>query len=459
MTNPIVTVNVSQIVAPIPSALQKKGAFISQGGTSLAVDGTTLLTQLSDLTAILTNAAAITSLAWAAGTVTVTTTAPHGITNGVSFPVVIAGATPAGYNGTFTATVTGASTFTYPLVADPGLETVPGTWQPESAVQLQQMATTFFAQGGTQGAYVLELGPGDAAAGVTALTAFLTGTPNAFYSYLVPRYWDADASFLAYVATFEANTAKTYFFVTTTLANYASYTALMKSVFWMVEAPSIPATEFSLAAAFYASLNYSPSSTTKVTPFAFSYLYGVTPYPTAGNSATLTAIQAANGNVVGTGAEGGITTAILLWGTTSDGKDFTYWYSVDWSQINADLDISNAVINGSNDPTNPLYYNQAGIDRLQSVAARTMANGVAYGLVLGAVTQVAYDQATFDALLDSGTFAGQTVVNAVPFAAYNLANPSDYSIGKYSGLTVVYTPARGFKSIVFNLVVTDFVAA
>lgn len=463
MTNPIVTVNVSTIVAPTPSALQKKGAFISQGGTTLTLDSTSLLTQLSDLTAILKPAAAIASMTWLAGTVTVTTTAPHGITNAVVFPVIIAGATPSGYNGSYTATATGASTFTYPLVADPGLETVPGTYQLESSAELQQMANTFFAQGGTQGVYVLELGPGDGAAGVTALTTFQAANPSAFYAYLVPRYWDAVASFLTYLAGFEANTSKTYFYVTTTVSNYTSYTATMKDVFWEIEAPAVltasPVAEFSAAASFYDLLNYSPSSTNKVTPFAYTYQYGVTAYPTKGNATTITAIQTANGNIVGTGAEGGISNSIIQWGTYADGNDVTYWYSVDWAQINVDLDVSNAVINGSNDPSNPLYYNQNGIDRLQAVAARTMSNGVTYGLVLGNVVQTAYDQNTFNALLDSGAFAGQTVVNAVPFAAYNSANPSDYKIGKYGGFTIVYTPSRGFKQIVFNLVVTQFVAA
>ena len=465
MTNPIVTVNVSQVVAPTPSALQKKGAFISQGGTTLTASSTQLLTQSSDLTGILRAAAANTSLAWLAGTVTATTTAPHGVTSGVEFEVTIAGATPTGYNGTFLATSTGASTFTYPLVADPGLETVPGTWQPNSAVQLQQMATTFFAQGGTQGVYVLELGYGTTAAitpaaqGVALLTTYLAGTPNAFYAYLVPRYWDSDPAFLTYLAGFETNTSKTYFFVTTTTGNYANYTSTMKDVFWEIEAATVPSTEFSCAASFYDLLNYSPSSTTKVTPFAYTYQYGVTAYPTIGNASTITAIQTANGNIVGTGAEGGISNTILQWGTYADGNDVTYWYSVDWVQINVDLDVANEVINGSNTPSNPLYYNQAGINRLQAIAARTMTNGVSYGLVLGSVIQTAYDQNTFNAMLDAGSFAGLTVVNAVPFAAYNSANPSDYKTGKYGGFTIVYTPARGFKSIVFNVVVTQFVAA
>ncbi|MXE01577.1 hypothetical protein FQZ98_27505, partial [Escherichia coli] len=86
-------------------------------------------------------------------------------------------------------------------------------------------------------------------------------------------------------------------------------------------------------------------------------------------------------NYVDTGAEGGISNTILVKGVTSDGNDMTYWYSVDWVQINVDMQLANTVINGSNNPINPLYYNQDGIDRLQQVAQAVFNTGVSYGLV------------------------------------------------------------------------------
>lgn len=68
---------------------------------------------------------ATTSGSWAAGSATINTTLPHGFITGDS--VVIAGVTPAGYNGTFTVTYVDADTFTY-TVADPtGVITVQGT--------------------------------------------------------------------------------------------------------------------------------------------------------------------------------------------------------------------------------------------------------------------------------------------------------------------------------------------
>lgn len=460
MSNAIVTVNVSQQIAPDPSFLQKTGALISQGATTLADGARALLLSKDDLTSILQGAEAVTGIVQTAGTATATTTAPHGIPIGDVVSVTIAGASPAGYNGTVNATATGASAFTYPV--DSGL-TSPATgtivFTLADVAELTAMVTTFFAQGSSVGVYVLELGPGDAETGVAALDAYIPASAQFFYAYLVPRNWAASSAYLTFVAQFEAPTKKTYFFTTMTTGNYTTFTALMKCVVGMIEAPAIPATEFSLAAAFFVALNYSPSSTQRVTPYSFSYLYGVTPYPTTSNAVLFAALKAAGVNTVSTGAEGGISNAMLVWGTTMDLRPFNYWYSVDWTQINIERDIANAIINGSNDPINPLYYNQDGINRLQAVAAGTMGRGVSYGLVLGTVVQSELDQPELDAALSAGTFAGNAVVNAIPFIAYGVSHPSDYKIGKYGGFAIVYTPARGFTEIVFNLVVTDFVAA
>lgn len=64
------------------------------------------------------NSVAMTSITRVGTTATVTTTAAHGLTTGDTVRVV--GATPTQYNGTFTITVTGATTFTYTMASDPG---------------------------------------------------------------------------------------------------------------------------------------------------------------------------------------------------------------------------------------------------------------------------------------------------------------------------------------------------
>ena len=537
MSNNIVQVNVSQSVAPTPSGLQKTGAFLSQGGTTLAQGASALLTSTADLAAILAAVKPLYSLTWSGGVVTATTeqfsatgtyndvtgivtltltpfstiavgdnvvvsgaagtgafadidgpfvagagsggatlnytiaagltmtisgatvNTTHGITLTDTFLTTIAGAAPSAYDGTVIATATTATEFTYPLAADPLTSPATGTitYTPRNVAELTSMGATFFAQGSGQAVYVLELGAGEDAAAIAYLDTWIAANPTEFYSYLVPKSWSASSAYRTLVAKFDANTAKTYFFTTMTTGNYTSFTAEMKSVVGHVESPDAPDTEFSAASDFRVTLNYAPSPTNKVAPLAFSYLFGVTPYPTRGNGALMTSLKAAGVNYVGTGAEGGISSEILFWGTTMDVRPFTYWYSVDWIQINTQLDIANAVINGSNDPVNPLYYNQNGIDRLQAVGAGTLSSAVSYGLANGTVTQTALTPSEFTDALDAGTFNGQLVINAVPFIPWCQANPSDYKNETYGGFTVVYVTQNGFIQIIFNINVTDFI--
>lgn len=456
MSDNIVQVNVSVTQAPAPIFLQRTGALISQGATTLAAGTRAILTEDSDLTPLLVTPKATVNFAWNSGVATVTMAANHGITNGTVFQATIAGVTPAGYNGTFAATATGAATFTYPLVANPGAVTVQGTMVPASAAELFAMVQTFFAQGSGLSVYVLELGLGTPANGVTALTAWIVANPKTIYSYLVPRAWCAEATFVTYAAQFESTTAQTYFFVTATLATYASFTG-NKAVVQMIEAPGIPVTEFSNASGFWRSLNYNPSPANQVTPFAFGYLIGVTVFPITPPQTV--AFKAANLNYVTTGAEGGISNTMLKWGVTGDGRDFTYWYSIDWVALNMQRAVANEVINGSNNPQAPLYYNQPGINRLQGRCRKVGTSAIANGLALGNPMATQYTAAEFVAAFNNGDFAGSFEVNAIPFTSYTSLNPSDYPIGVYNGLAAVYTPARGFTQIIFNINVTDFVAA
>lgn len=454
----IVQVNVSLLQAPAPSLLQQTGALISQGGTNAAVNSLTLLTQFSDLTAIQPNTLAkgISTISWLGGTATVTTGAPHGLATSDQVMITIQGAVPSGYNGTYLCTVTGTQTFTYGLAVNPGPETTAGSYQPASVNELQAMATTYFAQGTMQSVYVLELGFGGATDGVGVLTTWLQNNPQTVYSFLVPRSWDANSAFLTLIASYEAPTAMQYFWVTTTTGTYQNYTDVMKCVIALVEAPGIPALEFSLAGGLYSALSYRPGPLNRVSPFNFSYVFGVTPYPTVGNGALLTSLKASNTNIIASGAEGGISNTLIEWGVTQDGRDFTYWYSVDYTQINAHIALANEVINGANNRVNPLFYDQNGINRLQARLTQLMTNEITFGLAVGSVLGTELGANDFQQALDQNSFTAQAVVNAIPFVQYASANPTDYKTGRYAGLTIVYIPQRGFTQIVLNVVVSDF---
>lgn len=454
----IVVINASVQNAPLPITLQEKGALISQGATNLASGSSALLTQKSDLTPLLAAPLALTSLVWSGGTVLATTQAAiAGLATGDTFITTVANAAPAGFNGLVKATVTGANTFTYPLAVSPGNETTPGTYTPGNQGELQSMVNTFFGQGSGQTVSVLELGPGDGTAGPNALGTFIGINPNIYYSYLVPRLWDATAAYLALVAQFAAPNAKTYFFTTTTTATYTAYPAGNKCLLLLIEAPSLALTEFTLATAFQITLNYAPSSSNRQTPLAFSFVNGVTAFPQMGNNALLATLKAAFVNVISTAAEGGLSNNMITYGKLYDGNDFMFWFATDWLQLNTDQALSNAVINGSNDPDNPLYYDQPGVNTLQDVVFQQLSNGVSFGLLTGTVSRATLDGPTFQTELDDDTFEDSNVVNAVPFITYTTENPQNFAQGIYGGLSVVAIPNRGFTQIIVNLSVTDLI--
>ncbi len=387
--NQIVTVNVSQQLASAPSKLQRTGALISRGATENAVGSTYFLSSFADLANI-------------------------EFTEAPNYPELLA------------------------------------------------MVTTFFAQnqsysafaGGTasatggQGVYVFEAGSSTTASEVAEVAAFIANptvpvnasdsTPVPMYSWLTPFAWDQSADLNALCVTLDGTTQLSYFFISTTLPSGAGtgyeFWAGVKSQFIFVPTyvTTTPVIEFTTAAPFYVSLAYNPSPTNLVSPFEWHYLYGVTPLVLTNSQ--ISALPAYV-SFCGTGAEGGISNTLLVGGNMGDSNPFNYWYSIDWVIINQSLALSAAVINGSNRPTNPLYYNQAGINQLQKTSQAVMISAVAFGLVLAPVT-----------------------VTAVPFNTYVAQNPGDYATGTYAGLACTFTPARGFSAITINLTATNIPA-
>ena len=103
-----------------PASTTRDGSDDNRHGDGIVGDGSQPLNprSLSTTSATATAAAGIAAARWAGGTATITTTAPHGFPNGQL--VVVSDTGPLGYKGTYTATVTDATHFTYPLTSNPG---------------------------------------------------------------------------------------------------------------------------------------------------------------------------------------------------------------------------------------------------------------------------------------------------------------------------------------------------
>lgn len=461
-TTKIATVTATVVQAPTPNNLQQRGVIVSRGGSTITVGTTQSIALASSLAALLAPAKPITSLTWANGVVTVTTTNPHGWGNGDVVPIVVNGAAPTAYNvSDVNGTVTGASTLTFPLTTNPGVATSVGNINLWAVTELTQMVTTYFKGVGVPSINILELGEGAVPAGVTALEAYIVsvngiiGSQN--YIYEVPREWATDASYQAMVAGYTTPESMVYFF--TTLANGAGATAFSaaKSVFALVEAPDVDPAEFSISSPLGTVLSYNPSSTNKVPPLSYSPSFGTTNYPLEGTQSTLQSLSIANVGWIGTGAQGGIAANILFQGKLLSGVAWNFWFSTDWVQIQSAQAIANEVINGSATSLNPLYYEQDGIDRLQNRVIQVFTNGVQYGLGNGQILATKLPIADFLANLNAGVYNGQLVVNAEPFLTYTAENPDDYADGKYAGLVGLWVPKNGFLNVFFNIQATDLI--
>ncbi|WP_186084928.1 hypothetical protein [Burkholderia gladioli] len=430
-TSTIVNLNVTVTRAPTPSQLQRSGAIVSVGGTNLATGTYLYCGLLSDMTSVLSGSG--------------------------------------------------------------------------NSAELQNMATTYFAQGSSVGFYVLELGAETGVdEGIGLLQSWITANPGVFYAYLVPAAWDFSkdevgsviisnggsgytsaptvtfaapttgvtatgtaivqngkvvsvtitnpgsgytaaptvtftggggtgaaatsnlASALNILAgQYSSPTGKTYFFVSTIASNLANY-ATLKSVFAVVPSPLAPSTEFTAAAFFYQWLANQPGAANKLAPMAYRYLFGVTPWPTQGYNSQINSILSAYGNIVLTGAEGGISTACIFKGTLMSGDQASWWYGIDWFQIQSKQALAAAVINGSNSNP-PLLYDQPGINTLESVAENTGSSAVAFGC------------------------AQSVSITATSFQQYTTQNPGDYSAGIYNGLAATVVGQNGFLTITFNI--------
>lgn len=434
-TPQIVTVNTTVEAAPQPSQLQQSGAIVSTGGTTLTTGTYQYCASLAQVQEILSTPLAITTLAWSGGIATVTTSTALSLATGQTFSTTISGASPSGFNGTFVATVTGADTFTYPLATNPGTVTVEGFYTPSGTAFVSDAATTFFAQSGTTiGVWVLELGAqSTAAAAITALQTFITDqSPQVFYAFLVPPSFDANAStnLATMVANYDSPSGQTYFFITTTAANISNY-ATFKSAFTVVPSPTQASTEVQAASMFYQWLVNNPGPGNALAPMSYRYLYGVTPWVRAGNQTTINTVLSANGNLILTGSEGGISNAVLFKGLMMDGAQASYWFGVDYFRIQVQQALAAALINGSNTQP-PLLYDQSGINALQAVSQRIANNAVAYGC------------------------AQSITISSVPFSTYVAQFPSNYAAGIYDGLSATLVGQSGFLTITFNLSAVQF---
>lgn len=463
--NRIVQLNVSETVAPTPNRLQGTAAIVSMGGTTIASGTTQYISNASALSNYLEAPYDVASASWSTGVASVVTTNPHGIPVGDTTTIVVAGVSPAGYNGTYTATAFNSTTLQY-SISSPGSYVSGGTVEVGPQVFLKAADDTWWAQGnGFTGYYIYETGTADIGDMLDSVETYLDTNPKTIYNWGFLPGADTDlATTKAFLLLFNDLTSLVKFYLPVTTATWNDWYRenTLRNTFIMIQSPTANATsELDIYSFMQYMTAFTPSSTNRLPPSQYTYLSGVTAYSPLTQSlvnswcnvnSTVDGIV----NFVATGAEGGITNTILVPGKNLNYSPANVAYSIDWQQIQMDQALANAVINGSNNPLAPLYYNQDGVNFLQEVASTVATRAIQSGLALGQVLLTQLDPTTFASNVQQGLYAGNYVINAVPFSLWVADNPSDYANQTYGGLSAAYTPQYGFETIVFNLNVTQF---
>lgn len=407
----IVTINESVTRGAMPNLLQQKACLISLGATSLKAGDTTEATSLADIMAVLnpTNTASVQASS----------------TNGT--PPIAQGSTDSTANTPSTVGSGGSANDNSTAIAE-----------------LTAMAESWFANTGA-GCWVLELGPFSVTAIEDALSRFIETYPQLFYAYVLPRGAQNDPNLPAFVANQAGADERVYFFL---CGDKEGYKPLLingqgqKSVFYGAEYTGSAVTRGTtaantahehLASAVAAQFcSARPSGLNRLAPMSFRQLVGITPWPEAGHGPLFAELKRNNISFAGTANEGGVEGSILFWGNFSNGDTMSGWYGADWCSINLELQLANAIIEGSQPGIRPLIYSQEGINRLTARAQQTLESAVTNGCILANYT------------LDS-----------TDFGTYITAQPSDYTTGSYNGLAATVVPVRGFTSLTFNLAI-DF---
>ena len=408
------------------------------------------------LDAILKSSIGISAATWASSLVTLTLTSSIGFPVGTTIPIVVSGITPVGYNGTFTATVASTTSLTYSLTVNPGTATAFGNLITGYTNSLLGADNTWWNQTPSVPYYVFEAGSVSTANVLVAVKNYLAANPQTIYAWGFMPGIDSESTLNAFLTSYNSLGSLLKFYIPCTTGTYASLLTTAKEAMAFLQSPGADSgSEIDYIPYMHFIAAFTATPTSKLPPAQYYYTSGTTAYAPLPPS-LINAFVGANVNFITTGAEGGITNTMQVPGQMLDGTPANVSYAIDWIQLHMNQALANTVINGSNSTINPLYYNQQGINTLQS-AAHDVANlAAASGLCIGPVVVTQLDATVFANNLSNGVYANTTVINAVPYATYVALNPSDYANQIYAGLECAFVPQYGFNQIVFNLGITQF---
>ncbi len=214
------------------------------------------------------------------------------------------------------------------------------------------------------------------------------------------------------------------------------YLTGIKSIFTIATNQGYEDAQTGVGACGYELSNYQPSTVNKVNPMIYRRLSIASPLTDDDYLHNKHLQDDFNTNMLLDPPNDGNRAKSLIYpGILADGNDFTYWYGVDYIRYSLISQITNFIIQSSNYKTNPLYYNQDGIDRIKAFVKQIISNCASYGII----------QTNFK-------------ISAIDFVDYVTQNQEDYKNEIYDGISIEVSPLKALRKIVFSLQVTDLIA-
>lgn len=318
-----------------------------------------------------------------------------------------------------------------------------------SVSECDKTATIFFAYGGlsnnddgdpAQGDFTVTLQQSGAGA---VIGNFLQNYPEGAYCFILPRgVAQQDQNLIQLANNNAANDSQLYFIFTelfqddgkgnfvsplipTGGANPAKSVILASG-----EVAEVGSGQHLGAAIGSQFLGYKPTAAQKLTGLSYRELIGITPMDSTSQKtqAQTATMDAANVNYpYAASTQGSARGTILFRGLCLNGDGAEQWYGTDFTAINAQAAVNNAIIEGNQPGNTPVGYDPFGVRALKNAAQISCNNDLAVGV------------------------ATIATVTAQDLATYLAENPNDYAKKTYNGLTLEVTPFESIRTVTINL--------
>lgn len=132
---------------------------------------------------------------------------------------------------------------------------------------------------------------------------------------------------------------------------------------------------------------------------------------------------------------------LILNGRFADLTPIDYWYQWDLTSFNLQADLTHLIINGVNNPTNIIKYNQQGLDILESRVKATLKNMISNGCITEYAARL--HPAT-------GEMESRGEITMIDFNTYITQNPKDYENEIYNGISFYLRIGKYLRQVIVN---------